>query len=94
MSYSDVFIPPGLAPAGSRNIFSAASAPVSPLTGDLWYNTTSKQVNVYDGSSWIPVSTASTPTLPPLPTPNNQGDFLVATSATTWGPNSADGGRY
>lgn len=94
MGYSDVFIPPGLAPASSRNIFSAAAAPASPLEGDLWYNTTSKQVNVYNGSSWAAVSTATSTSGTTLPIPTATGDFLVATSATAWGANPADGGRY
>ena len=94
MSYADVFVPPGLAPAGSRNIFSAVAPPVAPLEGDLWYNTTSKQVNVYNGSSWAAVSTVAPTSGPTLPVPNATGDFLVATSATAWGANPADGGRY
>jgi len=30
----------------------SSSEPSSPVTGQLWYNTSTSQLNVYDGSSW------------------------------------------
>lgn len=30
-----------------------ASAPGSPSTGDIYFNTTDKKVYVYNGSSWV-----------------------------------------
>ena len=40
-------------PAGPAQLANvSASAPSSPLTGQLWYNTTNSTLNVYDGSVW------------------------------------------
>jgi hypothetical protein len=35
------------------SLYSGASAPTSPTTGMLWYNTTSNYVQQYDGASWL-----------------------------------------
>lgn len=37
-------------PAQLANV--SSSAPSSPLTGQLWYNTTNSTLNVYDGNAW------------------------------------------
>lgn len=33
--------------------FSSLSSPISPITGQLWYNSLLQTVNVYNGTSWI-----------------------------------------
>ena len=33
--------------------FKSGSAPSSPVTGDLWYDTTNKKLFGYDGSGWV-----------------------------------------
>jgi hypothetical protein len=37
----------------SMNPGVASSPPASPSTGDIYYNSTSKQIFAYDGTSWI-----------------------------------------
>lgn len=39
--------------------FSNTTSPPSPLTGQLWYNSTTGILNIYNGSSWAAVSLAS-----------------------------------
>lgn len=39
--------------------FSNISPPVRPLSGQLWYDTANSSLNVYDGSEWTVVGTAS-----------------------------------
>lgn len=33
--------------------FSSADSPVNPLEGQLWWNSTTKTLNLYDGTSWV-----------------------------------------
>jgi hypothetical protein len=32
------------------------TSPTSPLTGQLWYDTTTSLLNIYDGAAWNPIS--------------------------------------
>lgn len=59
--------------------FAADSAPPSPLTGQIYYNTASKILNVYDGADWNPVSAALVADNPPI-TPA-RGDLWVKQSS-------------
>ena len=43
----------------------SASAPVSPLAGELWFDTSSNQIKVYDGTSWKPTGGAKSQTTEP-----------------------------
>jgi hypothetical protein len=65
--------------------FSNTTAPVNPVEGQLWYNTnaaTSKDLRIYDGSSWVPTNNlhkvagglAGPPFVPSFALP---GDLLV-----------------
>ena len=36
--------------------FANATAPTKPLQGELWYNTTTGLLNIYNGSAWVLVS--------------------------------------
>lgn len=48
--------------------FNNSTAPTAPLTGQLWYDNSSRSLNFYTGSTWKPVSTsASSPTAPSNP---------------------------
>lgn len=59
--------------------FAADSAPPSPLIGQVYYNTATKILNVYDGADWNPVSAASvTDTSPTTPA---KGDLWVKQSS-------------
>jgi hypothetical protein len=55
-------VPTSIAAAGQirLNASSAAgtAAPATPATGDLWYNTTTGQLMVWNGSTWAAVSSA------------------------------------
>jgi hypothetical protein len=59
--------------------FAADNAPPTPLTGQIYYNTTSKILNVYDGTDWNPVSAALIADNPPI-TPA-RGDLWVKQSS-------------
>lgn len=59
--------------------FAADSAPPSPLTGQIYYNTASKILNVYDGADWNPVSAALVADNPP--TTPARGDLWVKQSS-------------
>lgn len=52
---------------GPINLYNGSSDPVSPRTGDSYYNTVSKKIRYYDGTSWIDVS--------------NGGSITVSTTA-------------
>ena len=65
--------------------FSNTTAPANPVEGQLWYNTnadTSKNLRIYDGSSWVPTNNlhkvagglAGPPFVPSFALP---GDLLV-----------------
>ncbi len=36
-----------------RNCFQGASAPASPVTGQLWWDTANAKLNTYNGSTWV-----------------------------------------
>lgn len=38
--------------------FANTSAPVRPLEGQSWYDTSSKTLNIYTGATWVPVNSA------------------------------------
>ncbi len=60
--------------------FNNTSAPSNKITGQLWYDQTNKQINVYTGSKWKPVgSTTNSGT-----SPSNavQGDMWFDTTNT------------
>lgn len=54
------------------------TAPSSPDTGRLWYNTTSGRLSVYDGSAWVDASPAA-PTGTSIPA----GTVVYAAGSTT-----------
>jgi hypothetical protein len=37
--------------------FASTSSPTNPTTGQLWYNTSTNTMNVYNGSGWVPIAT-------------------------------------
>lgn len=47
--------------------FSNSNPPATPLSGQLWYNSTESTINVYDGSSWLPVGSAKVAAEQPTP---------------------------
>ena len=59
--------------------FAADSAPPTPLTGQIYYNTATKILNVYDGTDWNPVSAALVADNPP--TTPARGDLWVKQSS-------------
>jgi len=60
--------------------FNNTSAPSNKITGQLWYDQTNKQINVYTGSKWKPVG--STTNSATSPTNAVQGDMWFDTSNT------------
>ena len=34
--------------------------PISPLEGDIWFDTGNEEVSMYDGSSWVPLPSGGT----------------------------------
>lgn len=59
--------------------FAADDAPPAPLTGQIYYNTATKILNVYDGIDWNPISAAPVTDTPPV-TPA-RGDLWVKQSS-------------
>jgi hypothetical protein len=47
--------------------FSNPNPPATPLSGQLWYNSTESTINVYDGLSWLPVGSAKVASDQPTP---------------------------
>jgi hypothetical protein len=39
--------------------------PTTPLTGQLWFNTTAKSLQVYNGTAWVPLATNTSSTTAP-----------------------------
>jgi hypothetical protein len=46
--------------------FASGNPPTKPLEGQGWFNKVSKQLNVYNGTDWVPVSAASVGSIPPV----------------------------
>jgi hypothetical protein len=80
--------------------FNNTSAPVNKIQGQLWFDQTSKQINVYTGSKWKPVGSTTNSTTSPtnavkgdlwFDTANNQ---LYVYSGVVWtliGPTTVAG---
>ena len=50
------------APGTNASVVESATAPLTPNTGDLWWDTTDGNLYIYYGTSWVPaVSSAGTP---------------------------------
>ena len=60
--------------------FNNTSAPSNKITGQLWYDQTNKQINVYTGSKWKPVGSTTNSTT--SPTNAVQGDMWFDTTNT------------
>jgi hypothetical protein len=46
--------------------FSASVAPLNPLQGQLWWDSTNRQLNVYQGTNWKVISSSQTGTTSPI----------------------------
>ena len=46
--------------------FNNTSAPSNKITGQLWYDQTNKQINVYTGAKWKPVGSTTNSTTSPI----------------------------
>jgi hypothetical protein len=57
--------------------FANSTAPVRPITGQLWYNTTTNQLNVYNGQRFKNVTSCYTSSISPLAP--NVGDMWLDT---------------
>ena len=60
--------------------FNNTSSPVNKITGQLWYDQTNKQINVYTGAKWKPVG--STTNSSTAPTNAVKGDLWFDTANT------------
>ena len=56
------------------------TAPTAPLTGQLWFNTTSAVLNVYNGTGWKPIGGANAAAS--APSNNTVGDLWYDTSSS------------
>jgi len=79
--------------------FANGAAPIRPLSGQLWYNSTTSTLNIYDGASWKSASAADVSTSEP---PTGTGSFwfnpdtnqLFVYDGAEWklvGPEAVDG---
>ena len=80
--------------------FNNTSAPTNKITGQLWYDQTNKQINVYTGAKWKPVgSTTNSATSPTnavlgdmwFDTTNSQLYVYSGTAWTLIGPTTVAG---
>jgi len=60
--------------------FNNTSAPSNKITGQLWYDQTNKQINIYTGTKWKPVGSTTNSTS--SPTNASQGDLWFDTGNT------------
>lgn len=84
--------------------FSSATAPVNPVEGQLWYNTTEESLFIWDNTNWKAASNIQRSGAEPPPTSSKNGELWVDTvsqqlyifSGTRWilvGPNFSTGLR-
>jgi hypothetical protein len=80
--------------------FNNTSAPSNKITGQIWYDQTNKQINVYTGTKWKPVGSSTNSTTSPsnavqgdtwFDTTNSQLYVYNGTSWTLIGPTSVAG---
>jgi len=82
--------------------FASPTEPSNSIQGQLWYNSISGQLLVYDGTTWIPSGGLAKSTAQPDPTDATDGDLWVDTasqqlylfSGSTWilvGPEFSQG---
>lgn len=82
--------------------FSNTSEPSNAVTGQLWYNSATGQLLIYDGTTWVPSGGLKKSTAQPDPTEATDGDLWVDTasqqlylfSGSTWvlvGPEFSQG---
>jgi len=80
--------------------FNNTSAPDNKITGQLWYDQTNKQINVYTGAKWKPVGSTTNSTTSPtnavqgdlwFDTANNQLYVYTGSAWTLIGPTSIAG---
>jgi hypothetical protein len=57
--------------------FANTAAPLRPLSGQLWYNSTTKTLKLYDGAEWKSASSANLGVTPPTA---GEGDFWFNTT--------------
>ena len=60
--------------------FNKTSAPTNKITGQMWYDQTNKQINVYTGAKWKPVGSTTNATT--SPTNAVTGDMWFDTTNT------------
>jgi hypothetical protein len=60
--------------------FSSTTAPTNPLVGQLWWDSTSRHLNVWQGTNWKVISSSMTGTVAPANPVT--GDFWWNTTAT------------
>ena len=59
--------------------FAAPTAPDRPIEGQLWYNSSSEQLLVYDGTIWVPSGGLKKSTTQPDAVNSLTGDLWVDT---------------
>jgi hypothetical protein len=62
-----------------ENFASAGNSPMSPLAGQLWYDTSENRIKVYSGTEWKAVGTSASSASRPLDI--SSGDFWYNTSS-------------
>ena len=63
-------------------VSSGATAPTSPSTNDLWFNTTTKAWSLYDGTRWTAIPTGGGGG--GFPPPTAEGEIITANAALAW----------
>lgn len=64
----------------SNNVTTATTAPTSPVEGDVWFDTTTNNSKIYDGSSWLIIDDDAVTVSTTTPTTPVQGDVWFDTT--------------
>lgn len=62
-----------------KTLFAGGTAPTSPSTNQIWFDTTVSRFKSWNGSSWVMIESFNFPTLTADPTTPTAGEFWIRT---------------
>lgn len=64
----------------SNSVTTSATAPTSPVEGDVWFDTTTNISKIYDGSNWLTIDPDTVSVTTTTPTTPEEGDIWFDTT--------------